>query len=78
MNSEGDEKIKPFRFVKRKLSVHYSIINTISPKKSGIPNDKTPSPRKHKTMKEQENSVKKKKKFIIKIEKGLYTIKNMI
>ena len=32
MDSEDDPKKKPFRFVKRKLSVHFSIINNLSPK----------------------------------------------
>ena len=73
MNSEG-EKIKPFRFVKRKLSVHDSIINIISPKKTRKKDDKSltqnPSPRRRRSLKEQENSVQKIKEIYIKNKKG--------
>ena len=71
MNSEGDPKIKPFRFVKRKLSVHFSIINNLSPTRKGCSKDESPSPRKRKkTMREQEQSVKKIKEIYNKNKKG--------
>ena len=71
MNSEFEEKIKPFRFVKRKLSVHYSIINSISPQKRKPSNEQSPSPKKRKkTMKEQEQNVKKIKEIYNKNKKG--------
>ena len=71
MDSEDDPKKKPFRFVKRKLSVHFSIINNLSPKRGKLLNDESPSPRKRKkTIKEQEQKVKKIKEIYNKNKKG--------
>ena len=79
MEKEDEEKIKNFRFVKRKFTVHQSIINNISTqnyfgrKKSGEKSQRRKNTRK-KTLVEQEQSIKKLKEIYAKNKMGLMNI----
>jgi len=75
MEKDDEEKIKNFRFVKRKFTVHYSIVNNISNenyfnrKMSGEKTQRRKNVRK-KTLIEQEQSIKKLKEIYTKNKMG--------
>ena len=71
---EENKNKKQFRFVKRKLSVHYSIIKRFTNSKKA-PMEYSPSPRRKKTMIEQEKSVKKIKEIYMKNKRGVVSNK---
>ena len=79
MEKDDEEKIKNFRFVKRKFTVHHSIINNISNenffsrKMSGEKTQRRKNIRK-KTLIEQEQSIKKLKEIYAKNKMGLMNI----
>ena len=80
MEKDDEEKIKNFRFVKRKFTVHYSIINNISTKNlfnRKVSEEKTPQRRKNirkKTLIEQEQCIKKLKEIYTKNKAGSMNI----
>ena len=81
MEKDDEEKINNFRFVKRKFTVHYSIINNISTGNyfnRKLSKERTPQRRKNiqkKTLIEQEQSIKKLKEIYTKNKMGLTNIK---
>ena len=80
MEKDDEEKIKNFRFVKRKFTLHYSIINNISTQNyfsRKISGEKTPQRRKNtrkKTLIEQEQCIKKLKEIYTKNKAGCMNI----
>ena len=70
MESNEEGNIKQFRFVKRKLSVHYSIINNLQTKNRKLSNERSPGKKRKKTMIEQEQSIKKLREIYLKNKRG--------
>ena len=64
--------IKQFRFIKRKLSIHNSIVSGMQVKKRHISNQSTKSPgkKRRKSMIEQEEGIKKLREIYIKNKRG--------